>query len=146
MTDMKIGATVAYSHFTSPEFIAESAQVLEQMGFHSIWVPEHVMFFPDYESAYPYTEEGKLPGDPEGVLDPFTALTFVAANTKTLRLGTGICLVPQRQPAPKWWRIWIISPVAGWTLGWALAGSKKSSTTCKCPGRGAASAVSNIWR
>jgi len=98
MTDMKIGATVAYSHFTSPEFIAESAQVLEQMGFHSIWVPEHVMFFPDYESAYPYTEEGKLPGDPEGVLDPFTALTFVAANTKTLRLGTGICLVPQRQP------------------------------------------------
>jgi len=61
-------------------------------------VPEHVLFFPDYESSYPYTEEGKIPGDPEGVLDPFTALTFVAAHTKTLRLGTGICLVPQRQP------------------------------------------------
>ena len=98
MTTMKIGATVAYSHYTSPDFIAQSAQVLEQIGFHSIWVPEHVMFFPDYESSYPYTEEGRIPGDPEGVLDPFTALTFVAANTKTLRLGTGICLVPQRQP------------------------------------------------
>jgi len=98
MTSMKIGATVAYSHYTSPDFIAESAQVLEQLGYHSIWVPEHVMFFPEYESAYPYTEEGRIPGDPEGVLDPFTALTFVAANTKTIRLGTGICLVPQRQP------------------------------------------------
>lgn len=94
---MKIGATVAYSHYTSPDYIAQSSKVLEQLGFHSIWVPEHVMFFPEYESAYPYTEEGKLPGDPEGVLDPFTALTFVAANTERLRLGTGICLVPQRQ-------------------------------------------------
>ena len=98
MTSMKIGATVAYSHYTSPEFIAESARFLEQTGYHSIWVPEHVMFFPEYDSAYPYTDEGKLPGDPEGVLDPFTALTFVAANTRSLRLGTGICLVPQRQP------------------------------------------------
>lgn len=95
---MKIGATVAYSHYTTPEFITESAKYLEDMGFHSIWVPEHVMFFPDYESSYPYTDEGKIPGDPEGVLDPFTALTFVAAHTSTLRLGTGICLVPQRQP------------------------------------------------
>jgi len=95
---MKIGATVAYSHYTSVDYIAESARYLEDMGFHSIWVPEHVMFFPDYVSEYPYTEQGKIPGDPEGVLDPFTALTFVAAHTKTLRLGTGICLVPQRQP------------------------------------------------
>lgn len=95
---MKIGATVAYSHYTSVDYMVQSAKYLEDMGFDSIWVPEHVLFFPDYESTYPYTEEGKLPGDPEGVLDPFTALTFVAAHTKTLRLGTGICLVPQRQP------------------------------------------------
>ncbi|MEM7216743.1 MAG: LLM class F420-dependent oxidoreductase [Pseudomonadota bacterium] len=95
---MQIGATVAYSHYTQPEFVAASARYLEELGFHSIWVPEHVLFFPDYESRYPYTEGGRLPGDPEGVLDPFTALTFVAAHTSTLRLGTGICLVPQRQP------------------------------------------------
>lgn len=95
---MKIGATVAYSHYTPIDYIVQSAKYLEDMGFDSIWVPEHVLFFPDYESSYPYTDEGKIPGDPEGVLDPFTALTFVAAHTKTLRLGTGICLVPQRQP------------------------------------------------
>ena len=95
---MRIGAAVAYSHNTNPEFIKRSAQLIESLGYYSMWVPEHVMFFPDYDSAYPYTEEGKLPGDPEGVLDPFSALTFVAAHTSTLRLGTGICLVPQRQP------------------------------------------------
>ena len=95
---MKIGAAVAYSHYTKPDFIKSSAQLIERLGYHSMWAPEHVLFFPDYDSHYPYTEEGKVPGDPEGVLDPFTALTFVAAHTSTLRLGTGICLVPQRQP------------------------------------------------
>lgn len=39
-----------------------------------------------------------MPVDPEGLLDPFTALTFIAAHTQGVRLGTGICLVPQRQP------------------------------------------------
>ena len=39
-----------------------------------------------------------MPGDPEGLLDPFSALTFIAAHTERVRLGTGICLVPQRQP------------------------------------------------
>ncbi len=56
------------------------------------------MFFPDYASRYPYSRDGTVPGDPQGVLDPFTALTFVAAHTSRMRLGTGICLVPQRQP------------------------------------------------
>ena len=95
---MKIGAAVAYSHYTDPEYIKTSASQLEALGYHSMWVPEHVMFFPEYDSRYPYTDEGKVPGDPKGVLDPFTALTFVAAHTSKLRLGTGICLVPQRQP------------------------------------------------
>jgi probable F420-dependent oxidoreductase len=39
-----------------------------------------------------------VPGNPQGVLDPFSALTFVAAHTQRIRLGTGVCLVPQRQP------------------------------------------------
>ena len=95
---LKIGATVAYSHYTDIDFIAATAQYLESAGFHAIWVPEHVVFFENYDSRYPYTDDGRIPGDPQGVLDPFSALTFVAAHTKTLRLGTGICLVPQRQP------------------------------------------------
>ena len=95
---MHIGATMAFSHYTTPEFIAQAAQLVEQTGFHSVWLPEHVLFFADYDSRYPYSKDGRIPGEPEGVLDPFTALTFVAAHTERLRLGTGICLVPQRQP------------------------------------------------
>ena len=57
-----------------------------------------MLFFPKYASRYPYSEDGKIRGDPKGLLDPLTALTFVAAFTSTIRLCTGICLVPQRNP------------------------------------------------
>jgi probable F420-dependent oxidoreductase len=95
---MHIGVTIAFSHLTRPSYIAQAARFIEDAGFHSMWVPEHVLFFPEYASKYPYADDGRVPGNPQGVLDPFTALTYVAAQTKTLRLGTGICLVPQRQP------------------------------------------------
>ncbi|MEM7284751.1 MAG: LLM class F420-dependent oxidoreductase [Actinomycetota bacterium] len=95
---MDIGITTAFSHHTPIDYIVGAAQRIEAAGFATVWVPEHVLFFPEYESSYPYSKDGKVPGDPDGVLDPFTALTFVAANTTRLRLGTGICLVPQRQP------------------------------------------------
>lgn len=95
---MKIGVAMAFNQFTSPSFIAEAAQVVEAAGVASIWLPEHVIFFPQYESRYPYSGDGRIPGDPEGILDPFTGLTYIAANTRSIRLGTGICLVPQRNP------------------------------------------------
>lgn len=95
---MELGLTTAFSHNTPVDFIVGAAKLIEDAGFATVWVPEHVLFFPDYESQYPYSKDGRVPGDPDGVLDPFTALTFVAAHTSTLKLGTGICLVPQRQP------------------------------------------------
>ena len=95
---MHIGVTIAFNHLTQPTYIAQAARFIEDAGFHSVWVPEHVLFFPEYASKYPYAADGRVPGNPQGVLDPFTALTFIAAHTTRLRLGTGICLVPQRQP------------------------------------------------
>jgi probable F420-dependent oxidoreductase len=72
---------------------------VEARGFESIWVPEHVVLFEDYESAYPYSPDGKFPGGADsGMLEPLTALTYLAAVTDRVRLGTGICLVPQRNP------------------------------------------------
>lgn len=95
---MEIAVISRLSHHTPADFIAGAAKRIEDAGFATLWVPEHVLFFPDYESSYPYSDDGKVPGNPDGVLDPFAALTFVAAHTSTLRLGTGICIVPQRQP------------------------------------------------
>jgi probable F420-dependent oxidoreductase len=95
---MQIGVAIAFNHLTAPGYIADAARFIEDAGFHSLWVPEHVLLFPEYASRYPYADDGRVPGNPQGVLDPFTALTFIAAQTKRVRLGTGICLVPQRQP------------------------------------------------
>ena len=95
---MKIGVSMAFGHFTAREYIVEAARYLDESGIDSLWAPEHVLFFPEYASRYPYTQDGKIPGNPKGILDPFSALTFAAAVTERLRLGTGVCLVPQRNP------------------------------------------------
>ncbi|MGE0622029.1 MAG: LLM class F420-dependent oxidoreductase [Pseudomonadales bacterium] len=95
---MKIGCQMAFNDHTPPAYIAEAGRIAEAAGFHSLWVPEHVLFFPEYASKYPYSDDGRLRGDPKSLLDPFSALTFVAASTSRIRLGTGICLVPQRNP------------------------------------------------
>jgi probable F420-dependent oxidoreductase len=62
-------------------------------------VAEHVVLFDDYASQYPYSPDGRFPGGGDsGLLEPLTALAYLAAVTDTIRLGTGICLVPQRNP------------------------------------------------
>lgn len=71
----------------------------EARGFESIWVAEHVVLFDEYDSQYPYSPDGRFPGGADtGLLEPLTALTYLAAVTDSIRLGTGICLVPQRNP------------------------------------------------
>jgi len=95
---MKIGIQTGFNNFTPAEFIADYGRIIEECGFHSLWLPEHVLFFRDYASRYPYSPDGKIPGNPDGVMEPLTALTFLAAHTERIRLGTGICIVPQRNP------------------------------------------------
>lgn len=97
---MKIGAFVPLGTLNAnAEFLRALGPALEERGFESAWVPEHVVLFDDYESRYPYADDGKFPGGGDtGLLEPLTALTYLAAVTDTLRLGTGICLVTQRNP------------------------------------------------
>ena len=81
------------------EILRAVGRETEDRGFESIWVPEHVVLFDEYESQYPYSPDGKFPGGAEsGMLEPIQALTYLAAVTDRVRLGTGICLVPQRNP------------------------------------------------
>jgi len=83
----------------SPEILRAVGRGAEERGFESIWVPEHVVLFEEYESSYPYSPDGKFPGGADsGMLEPLTALTYLAAVTDRVRLGTAICLVPQRNP------------------------------------------------
>ena len=80
-------------------YVSALAKGAEERGFHGIWLGEHVVLFDDYDAQYPYADDGKIPvGGDNGLLEPITALAFIAAQTDKIRLGTGVCLVPQRNP------------------------------------------------
>ena len=72
------------------------AQMLEDRGFESMWVPEHTHIPAGRQSPWP--GGGDLPKEYWHTYDPFVALTAAAAVTKTLKLGTGICLMIERDP------------------------------------------------
>lgn len=74
-----------------PEHAAHIAQRAEAAGFESFWAGEHVVV-PDPQVA----PSPMAPTDP--ILDPVVALTFLAAHTRRVRLGTGIIILPQRNP------------------------------------------------
>src|SRR5579884_3732721 len=76
--------------------IAELAKALEDRGFDSLFVPEHTHIPLSRKSPFP--GGGELPKRYSHTHDPFVALSFAAAATKKLRLGTGICLIPERDP------------------------------------------------
>ena len=85
--------------YAGPEGAATMGRLAEEHGFESIWTVEHVVVPKGYESEYPYSREGRMPG-PENapVPDPLAWLTWVGAHTTTLKLGTGILILPQRNP------------------------------------------------
>jgi probable F420-dependent oxidoreductase len=89
----------AFYPTVSPAFLAKAAQAAEERGFHSVWVGEHVVLFDQYAKEYPYAESGEFPVSGEaGMAEPFTTLAWLAGQTSTIRLGTGVILVPQRNP------------------------------------------------
>jgi probable F420-dependent oxidoreductase len=98
---MQIGFfAVGIGPSADPELLALTARAVEHCGFHSLWTGEHVVLVSQYASKYPYSQDGRMPLPTTKVdfLDPFATLTFAAAHTKTVRLGTGICLVPEHNP------------------------------------------------
>jgi probable F420-dependent oxidoreductase len=85
--------------FATPEMLAAVAREVEARGLHRIWVGEHVVMFDAYASSYPYAADGRMPiTSGSGLLEPFTTLAFLAGMTTTARLGTAMCLLPQRNP------------------------------------------------
>lgn len=82
-----------------PDHARELARLAEANGFESLWTVEHVVVPRDYASSYPYAKDGRMPGGEEtDIPDPLIWLTYVAAVTETIKLGTGILILPQRNP------------------------------------------------
>ncbi|MAJ61025.1 MAG: hypothetical protein CBC48_14330 [bacterium TMED88] len=96
---MKFGLAFASSVGTDPESALEICRTAEQVGFDSVWGGEHVIRPTRIESAYPYTADGEMPGETDTPIpDPLIWLAYVAAAAPTVRLGTCILIVPQRNP------------------------------------------------
>ncbi len=91
---MQLGASMFPTDYSMTP--AALARALEARGFESIWAPEHSHI--PVERRSPWPGGGELPKRYYDCMDPFVALSFAAAATTTLRLGTGVCLVNQRDP------------------------------------------------
>jgi len=89
---VKIGVCSANSGpYTSRPMLIELAERAEAVGLESIWVSEHTVVADPREPPSPMDPE-----DP--ILDPVTTLAFLAARTRSVRLGTGIVVLPLRNP------------------------------------------------
>ena len=98
---MKFGLFFANAGpFSVPETFEALVQTADEVGIESIWAVEHVVVPVGYESQYPYSKDGRMPG-PENstIADPLIALSYAAALTRNRRLATGVIILPQRHPA-----------------------------------------------
>ncbi len=77
--------------------LAEYARKVEALGFDSLWIPEHPVIPIGHKTPFPIGD-GKLPDHYNRWADPFIALTVAATVTTQLKLGTAICLLPEREP------------------------------------------------
>ena len=97
---MQIGL---FTPFRSPvatgEFLAALGRQSEERGIASLWLGEHVVTFPEYQSKYPGSPDGvfRFP-EGSGLMDMVASIGYLSACTTTLRLGTGICILPQNNP------------------------------------------------
>ncbi len=87
-------------HGASAEGAKAVVEAAESGGITTAWTVEHVVVPSGYESKYPYDKSGKMAGGAEDfdLPDPLIWLTWAAAHTATLRLGTGILIATQRNP------------------------------------------------
>ena len=91
---MQVGAAMFFTDYSAGA--GDLARALEARGFESVWAPEHSHIPTSRRS--PYQAGGELPKQYYDVMDPFVTLSAAAAATKTIKLGTGVCLITQRDP------------------------------------------------
>jgi probable F420-dependent oxidoreductase len=97
---MKIGLMFTNAGaFAQPELLAHLATTADRCGIESMWTIEHVVIPQGFQTPYPYSRDGKLPGGDTGaILDPLVPLSFCAGMTAKLKFGTAVMILPQRHP------------------------------------------------
>ena len=97
---MKVGLHVPQvGRFAVPETIAGFARAADEAGFDSLWVFDHVVLQKEQESQYPYSPDGKMGFSPRNAfIEANTLLTYLAAITSRVELGTSVLVAPMRHP------------------------------------------------
>jgi alkanesulfonate monooxygenase SsuD/methylene tetrahydromethanopterin reductase-like flavin-dependent oxidoreductase (luciferase family) len=132
----------------TPQMIRDFGRQAEGMGIESIWMGEHVALFDKNTYGYPGAKDGRIPvPDGGGMLDVTATFGFLAAATTKMRLGTGVALVPQRNP--------IYTAKEMCTLDWLTdgridfgigVGTRRRSRPAAIAGRTAARVATNSWK
>jgi probable F420-dependent oxidoreductase len=91
---LNFGASMFFTDYSMAP--GELGKALEERGFESVWAPEHSHI--PMTRKTPFPAGGDLPKKYYDAMDPFVTLTMAAAATKKLKVGTGVCLVAQRDP------------------------------------------------
>src|SRR5215207_7804732 len=119
---MKFGASMFFTDYSIGP--AELAVALEERGFDIVWAPEHSHIPTSRKSSFILGSE--LPKRYYDVMDPFVTLTAAAMATTTLKVGTGVCLVAQRDPIQTAKLVASIDQVSGgrFVFGWEMAGTR----------------------
>ena len=81
------------------EYVQSTAARMEELGFAHYWAPDHVVFFDQYLSSYPHSEDGTFGfKKDQGLLEPMMVLQAAAAVTETMELGTSVEIITERNP------------------------------------------------
>ena len=88
------------ARYTDPALAVELVQAGEEAGFESAWTVEHTVVPAGYESAYPYSADGKMAGGHDDIPlpDPLIWMAYVGGMTSRINLATGILILPQHNP------------------------------------------------
>ena len=102
MAEMKLGLIppMIRGKTSDPAWVSALLAMVEGAGVESIWGVEHVIVAEDYQPLYPYSADGRMPGDGQTVMpDPLEWLSFAAAKTTRLQLGTSVIVASQHSAA-----------------------------------------------
>ena len=121
---------------TDPVWVEQCVRLLEDCGVESVWMPEHVIMAEDYEPLYEYSDDGRAPVAPTTMMpDPLHWLTFAAAHSDRLQLGTGVLVGPQHSAAILAKRLATLDALSGGRLltGIGIGWQKEEYLACGVP-------------
>lgn len=125
----------------NPDAIVKGAQLAERLGYDTIWTADRLLYPVKPRNPYPATPDGSLPDYYRNVLDPVESLTFAAAHTTRIGLGTSILDIPFYDPVILARRLSTLDVLSGgrlrvgFGLGWSDDEFEAVGTVAK--GRGA---------